>query len=110
MMYKKVTKCLKKLRKVLEVSKCFRNFAPKIVTSVEERTMKTVNSNSQTARQSHPVAVLAFRKGTEIATVVTDGSVTKTFRNVENKSHQSLTNAIGYLESRGYTLDMEEWA
>lgn len=73
-------------------------------------TQKSPADNSKLAQQSHPVAVLAFRKGTEIATVVTDGNVTKTFRNVENKSHQSLTNAIGYLESRGYTLDMEEWA
>ena len=56
-----------------------------------------------------PVAVLVFRRETELATIVTDGECTKSFRNVESKDHESLTNAIGYLESRGFKLDPEEF-
>ena len=108
-MYKKVADCRKKLRKVLEVSGSFRNFAPKILTWVQERTMKTVNSNSQTVRQSHPVEVLTFRKGIRCATIVTDGERTKSFEWEHSQDHASLHQAIAYLESQGYEIDNEEW-
>ena len=108
-MYKKVADCRKKLRKVLEVSGSFRNFAPKIITLIQERTMKTVTSNSQTVRQSHPVEVLTFRKGIRCATIVTDGERTKSFEWEHSQDHTSLHQAIAYLESQGYEIDNEEW-
>lgn len=109
MMYKKVAYCRKKLRKVLEVSESFCNFAPKIIILIQERTMKTVNSNSQTVRQSHPVEVLTFYNGTKYATVVTDGNHTRSFEYECQKDHVSLKKGIAYLESNGYEILNDYW-
>lgn len=65
--------------------------------------------NIMKKNRTRPVIALVFRKGTEVATVVTDGERTRSFRIVGNKDHESLTNAIGYLEARGYKLDPEEF-
>lgn len=59
---------------------------------------------------SPEVAVIAFRKGDEWATVVTDGDQTRSITWRECRPHEDLMHAIGYLESHGYSLsDIQLW-
>lgn len=109
MMYKKVADCRKKLRKVLEVSGSFCNFAAEVVKSAFSQHMKQPTVNSQLPLQSHPVEVLTFRRGVRCATIVTDGERTKSFEWEHSQDHSSLHQAIAYLESQGYEIDNEEW-
>lgn len=48
--------------------------------------------------------VLTFKKGDQIATVVTDGSVHQTYEHDKVKRHGSLNMAISYLEAMGYDI------
>lgn len=50
------------------------------------------------------MAVIAFRKGDEWATVVTDGNQTRSFTWRECRRHEDMLRAIGFLESRGYEV------
>lgn len=109
MMYKKVTDCRKKLRKVLEVAESFCNFAAEVVKSAFSQHMKQPTVNSQLPLQSHPVEVLTFRRGVRCATIVTDGERTKSFEWEHSQDHSSLHQAIAHLESQGYEIDNEEW-
>lgn len=109
MMYKKVTECRKKLRKVLEVSKSFRNFAAEVVKSADSQHMKQATVNSQTVSQSHQVEVLTFHNGTKYATVVTDGDHTRSFEYDCQKDHETLKKGIAYLESIGYQILNDYW-
>ena len=108
-MYKNVDVRAKKCAKVLEVSESFRNFAAEIIKLIQERIMSKESDNCQLALQSHPVEVLTFRKGIRCATIVTDGERTKSFEWEHSQDHESLHQAIAYLESQGYEIDMEEW-
>lgn len=59
---------------------------------------------------SPEVAVIAFRKGDEWATVVTDGDQTRSFTLRECRPHEDMMSAIGFLESHGYSLsDIQLW-
>lgn len=60
---------------------------------------------------SAEVAVLAFQKGPRPlqATVVTDGARHKSFTLAGAKNHKTLTAAIAYLESRGYSIVTDKW-
>ena len=62
-------------------------------------------TTSQTV-QSHPVEVLSFNRGDNLATIATDGSrhVSQEIELV--KEHSSLKAAISYLEAKGYEIDM----
>lgn len=62
-----------------------------------------MTQNSRTAT-SPEVAVIAFRKGDEWATVVTDGDQTRSFTWQECRAHEDMMRAIGFLESRGYEV------
>lgn len=55
--------------------------------------------------KSHPVEVLSFVKGDNLATIATNGlrHVSQEFELV--KEHTTLTKAIVYLEAKGYTID-----
>ena len=60
---------------------------------------------SQTRTTTSPeVAVIAFRKGDEWATVVTDGNQTRSFTMEGCRPHGDMMRAIGFLESRGYEV------
>lgn len=48
--------------------------------------------------------VLTFRRGDQIATVVTDGNVHQTYELDKVKRHGSLNMAISYLEAMGYEI------
>ena len=55
----------------------------------------------------HPVEVLSFRNGDNLATIATDGT-----RNVSqelelSKEHATLSKAISYLEDKGYGILMD---
>lgn len=56
-------------------------------------------------RELHPVEVLSFRKGDNLATIATDGKrhVSQEFTTV--REHASLTKAIAYLCAKGYDID-----
>lgn len=63
----------------------------------------TMAQNSRQAT-SPEVAVIAFRKGDEWATVVTDGDQTRSFTWQECRKHEDMQRAICFLESRGYEV------
>ena len=58
---------------------------------------------------SKPVEVLTFRRGIDVATVVTDGDQTRTFERDCNKAHPTLSRAISYLEAKGYQIQPDEF-
>lgn len=55
-------------------------------------------------KKSKPVEVLTFQGEGHFATIVTDGEQTRSFEWESVKSHATLKHAIGYLESRGYSI------
>lgn len=66
--------------------------------------------SSQKKIQEHVVEVLIFRRGIDVATVVTDGEHTRTFERDCNKAHPTLAKAISYLEAKGYLIQPDEFA
>lgn len=58
-------------------------------------------------KQENRVEILEFQNGIRRATVVTDGTRTKSFENEGSKDHATLNRAIAYLESRGYRIRTE---
>lgn len=64
--------------------------------------MKQISSNQE-------LAVLGFIRKDIQATVVTDGQNVRSFEASGCKSHRTLGRAIAYLESRGYSILMEDW-
>lgn len=54
---------------------------------------------------NHPVEVLTFRNGDNLATIATDGTrhISQEIELV--KEHCTLKRAIAYLEAKGYTID-----
>lgn len=59
--------------------------------------------------QLHPVEVLSFRMGDNLATIATDGQrhVSQEFELA--KEHSTLTKAISYLVAKGYELDTDNF-
>lgn len=59
--------------------------------------------------QSHPVEVLSFIRGDNLATIATDGSrhVSQEIELV--KEHSTLCAAISYLEAKGYVIDIDNF-
>ena len=66
--------------------------------------MQHTMTKKRTTSTSPEVAVIAFRKGDEWATVVTDGDQTRSFTWKECRRHEDMLRAIGFLESRGYEV------
>ncbi len=59
--------------------------------------------------KTHPVEVLSFRRGDNLATVATDG-VRHVSQELELvKEHASLSQAIAYLEAKGYDIDTDNF-
>lgn len=56
-------------------------------------------------RELHPVEVLSFRKGDNIATIATDGKRHVSQEFTTAREHVSLTKAIAYLCAKGYDID-----
>lgn len=54
---------------------------------------------------THPVEILSFTKGDILATIATDGRrhVSQIIQSA--KEHPTLSSAISYLESLGYSID-----
>ena len=54
---------------------------------------------------NHPVEIISFTRGDNLATIATDGNrhVSQEFQNV--KEHSSLRAAISYLVAKGYAID-----
>lgn len=88
----------KKVAKSFGDSENFAIFAGEIHNKQHTMTQKRTTSTSP------EVAVIAFRKGDQWATVVTDGDQTRSFTWHGCRSHEDVTHAIGYLESRGYEV------
>ena len=65
--------------------------------------MKTM-SNKQAAPE-----VISFRNGDMPATIVTNGQSIRTYTSDEVKVHRELKSAIAHLESKGYSIMMDEW-
>lgn len=55
--------------------------------------------------ENHPVEIISFVRGDNLATIATDGNrhVSQEFQNV--KEHSSLRAAISYLAAKGYVID-----
>lgn len=56
-----------------------------------------------------PIESLVFRKGTQEASVVTDGLHFATYTAKGRQLHKSLTSAIGHLEAQGYKIMVDLW-
>ena len=61
------------------------------------------------SNQQHLVEVLSFRRGDNLATIATNGQrhVSQEFELC--KEFTSLARAISYLESKGYTIDVDNF-
>lgn len=55
------------------------------------------------------LAILGFRKGDKQATIVTDDVVTRSYEAEGCRSHDSLKEAIAYLESKQYTIITDQF-
>ena len=61
------------------------------------------------ANLDKPVEVLSFRRGDNLATIATDGErhVSQELELV--KEHASISQAIAYLEAKGYDIDIDNF-
>lgn len=50
---------------------------------------------------------LTFTKGDAVATIVTNGDVTRTYTAQETLLHRSLSSAVAHLECKGYRINMQ---
>lgn len=62
------------------------------------------------SKEQHPVEVLSFQRGDNLATIATDG-----MRHVSQeielvKEHSTLSKAISYLEAKGYNIDPDNFS
>lgn len=65
---------------------------------------------TQTTQQySLLMEVLFFRRGDNLATVVTDGTTHRTYELELTRKHSSLLRAIAYLEGKGYSIDIDKF-
>lgn len=54
---------------------------------------------------THPVEVLSFRRGDNLATIATDGARHCSMEFETCQEHATLKRAIAYLEAKGYEID-----
>lgn len=55
------------------------------------------------------LAVLTFTRKKAVATIVTDGVHVRSYEPQNVKSHARLSHAISYLESRGWSIEMDKF-
>lgn len=53
------------------------------------------------------IETLTFTKGDAVATIVTNGEVTRTYTAAETLRHRSLSAAVAHLECKGYRINMQ---
>lgn len=56
-------------------------------------------------KEPHPVEVLSFRRGLQIATIATDGRMHVSQEADKCVEHKTLMKGIAYLCAKGYTID-----
>lgn len=61
------------------------------------------------ANLNKPVEVLSFRRGDNLATIATDGERHVSQELEFSKEHASLSQAIAYLEAKGYDIDTDNF-
>lgn len=61
------------------------------------------------ANLDKPVEVLSFRRGDNLATIATDGERHVSQELELSKEHASLSQAIAYLEAKGYDIDTDNF-
>lgn len=59
--------------------------------------------------RSIEVAGISMRRGTDIATVITDGKSVMTYEQTGRTQWCSMSRAISYLECKGYSVDTEDF-
>lgn len=87
-----------------KVAKSFGDSKKFAIFAGDNHIMQHTMTQKRTTTTSPEVAVIAFRKGGEWATVVTDGDQTRSFTWQECRRHEDMMRAIGFLESRGYEV------
>lgn len=55
------------------------------------------------------LAVLTFTRKKAVATIVTDGVHVRSYEPQNVKSHARISHAISYLESRGWSIEMDKF-
>ena len=68
-----------------------------------------MEKNQSTQQYSLLTEVLSFRRGDNLATIVTDGRIHQTYELELTKRHSSLTKAISYLAAKGYTVEIDKF-
>lgn len=58
-------------------------------------------------QDSTQLETLTFTKGDAVATIVTNGDVTRTYTAQETLLHRSLSAAVAHLECKGYRINMQ---
>lgn len=61
------------------------------------------------ANPNKPVEVLSFRRGDNLATIATDGERHVSQEHEHAKDHATLSQAIAYLEAKGYSIDTDNF-
>lgn len=87
-----------------KVAKSFGDSGKNAIFAGEIHKLQHTMTQKRRTTTSPEVAVIAFRKGDEWATVVTDGDQTRSFTWRECRRHEDMMRAIGFLESRGYEV------
>lgn len=59
-------------------------------------------------QDSTQLETLTFTKGDAVATIVTNGEVTRTYTAKETLRHRSLSAAVAHLECKGYRINMQQ--
>lgn len=73
-------------------------FASSRINPLARRDMST------TKKTTRAIEVLAFQRGLQQATIVTDGDETRSFTREACNRHKTLNSAIAHLEAQGYRI------
>ena len=68
-----------------------------------------MKKNQTTQHGSLLTEFLSFRRGDNLATVVTDGTTHRTYELELTRKHSSLHRAIAYLEAKGYVIEIDKF-
>lgn len=67
------------------------------------------HSETVSLKDSLLTEILSFRRGDNLATVVTDGITHRTYELELTRKHGSLNRAIAYLEAKGYSIEIDKF-
>lgn len=87
-----------------KVAKSFGDSGKIAIFAGDNHKMQHTMTDNSRQSTSPEVAVIAFRKGDEWATVVTDGDHTRSFTWKQCRAHEDMMRAIGFLEAHGYKV------